>query len=131
MNAPEQIRVVVLGGGISGLAAAAVLAEDSNTNKYDVALIEARPRLGGRLFTERSSSEAVELGAQWLHAFDDNPLTATVLTAYKEQGAAGAGKISVRRTEQDHCVLFLGEDAAPVAVVLFAFNLWDVGEEGR
>jgi monoamine oxidase len=57
--------VVVVGGGVAGLAAARAL--------YDahlrVAVLEARPRLGGRVFTRHVPGLAlpVELGAEFVH----------------------------------------------------------------
>jgi len=41
-------RVVVLGAGVAGLAAAA----DLNAAGFDVLILEARDRLGGRVFSD-------------------------------------------------------------------------------
>jgi monoamine oxidase len=65
-------RVVVVGAGMAGLSAAAVLGEAG----VDVFVIEARERLGGRAFTERRSvGVPFDHGASWLHAADRNPIT--------------------------------------------------------
>lgn len=58
--------VIVIGGGVAGLAAAAALAR----SRFRVLLIEARERLGGRILTLRDKGwpAAVELGAEFLHA---------------------------------------------------------------
>jgi monoamine oxidase len=60
------VDVVVIGGGLAGLAAAERLA-DARTA---VTLLEARDRLGGRVHTELSAGQGVpiELGAEWLGA---------------------------------------------------------------
>jgi monoamine oxidase len=57
--------VVVIGAGASGLAAARQLVEDG----FDVVVVEARDRIGGRIFTHRDSSTPVpiELGAEFIH----------------------------------------------------------------
>lgn len=62
--------VVILGAGAAGLAAARKLGD----NGLNVLLLEARPRIGGRMATTRSSSSApIELGAEFIHGAR-NPL---------------------------------------------------------
>jgi monoamine oxidase len=58
------LDVVVIGGGLAGLAAAERLVAAGAS----VTLLEARGRLGGRVFTEDCAEAAspVELGAEWL-----------------------------------------------------------------
>jgi oxygen-dependent protoporphyrinogen oxidase len=52
-------RIVVVGGGITGLAAAQRLIELGQTN---VTLIEASPRLGGTIQTEHRDGFLIERG---------------------------------------------------------------------
>lgn len=59
----EKCDVVVVGGGISGLAAA----ERLQANGTKVILLEARSRLGGRMSTIAKGNGVLELGAQWIH----------------------------------------------------------------
>lgn len=61
--------VVVVGGGVAGLAAAGTLARRG----FSVTLLEARGRLGGRIFTDRRKdwTGPVELGAEFVH--EGNP----------------------------------------------------------
>src|SRR4051812_16183072 len=56
-------RVIVVGGGISGLAAAAELA----CGGFEVTLLEASGRLGGRILTHQLKGKIVELGAEFVH----------------------------------------------------------------
>lgn len=57
--------VIILGAGVAGLTAAVQLARAG----LRVVLVEARPRLGGRLFTRHdpSTNAAIELGAEFIH----------------------------------------------------------------
>ncbi len=64
--------VAIVGGGVAGLAAAKSLAEAGTT----VTVYEARNRLGGRVWTDRSLGLPLDLGASWIHGVTGNPLTA-------------------------------------------------------
>jgi len=56
---------------VAGLAAARKL----HAANRRVVVLEARERIGGRVWTDRSSPDApVELGAQWIHGIKGNPL---------------------------------------------------------
>ncbi len=60
-------RVLIVGGGISGLAAAQRLRVGGLTP----IIIEARQRLGGRVWTD---ANGFDLGASWIHGKSGNPL---------------------------------------------------------
>ena len=60
----NSAEVIVVGAGIAGLAAARVLAERG----VRVVVLEARERVGGRIFTERTADGVlVEHGAEFIH----------------------------------------------------------------
>lgn len=59
----ESADVIVIGGGIAGLAATQRLAAAG----LKVTLLEARERLGGRIFTQHHAGYPVELGAEFVH----------------------------------------------------------------
>lgn len=65
-------RVIVIGAGMSGLAAARTLADDG----FQVAVVEARERIGGRIWTDHSLGLPVDLGASWIHGRIGNPIDA-------------------------------------------------------
>ncbi|MFC1420856.1 protoporphyrinogen oxidase [Streptacidiphilus cavernicola] len=62
---PARPRVIVIGGGIAGLAAAARLSgADGSTPSASVTLIEAATRLGGKLRSGELEGIPVDLGAE-------------------------------------------------------------------
>ncbi|MBW2030565.1 MAG: FAD-dependent oxidoreductase [Deltaproteobacteria bacterium] len=67
----ELPRVLVLGTGMSGLVAARVLRDTG----FPVRVLEARRRIGGRIWTDRSLGVPCDLGASWIHGARNNPLT--------------------------------------------------------
>ncbi|MGI3186639.1 FAD-dependent oxidoreductase [Nioella aestuarii] len=62
--------IAVVGAGISGLRTAQWLADEG----YDVTAYEARDRIGGRLWTDRSLGVPLDMGASWIHGLEGNPL---------------------------------------------------------
>lgn len=59
----NDCQVIVIGAGIAGLAAARALAERG----VPVTVLEARERVGGRVFTLHADGATVELGAEFVH----------------------------------------------------------------
>lgn len=65
-------RVIVIGAGMSGLAAAARLRELG----HEVVVLEGRNRPGGRIHTVRDwEGLPLDHGATWIHGLKGNPLT--------------------------------------------------------
>lgn len=54
-------KVLIVGAGLSGLSTAYAL-KDSN---FDIEILEARSRPGGRIYTKKINSVHLELGATW------------------------------------------------------------------
>ncbi|GLY13004.1 putative putrescine oxidase [Kineosporia sp. NBRC 101677] len=57
-----QVDVVVVGAGVTGLTAATRLSRAG----HDVVVLEARDRIGGRLWTDTVDGVRLELGGQWV-----------------------------------------------------------------
>jgi len=65
-------KILVVGAGIAGIAAARELHDQG----FDVTVLEARNRLGGRIHTYDLGGQPVDLGAQWIHSSRGNPISA-------------------------------------------------------
>lgn len=102
----KQQRVLIVGAGMAGLAAAKTLQQAG----YDVLVLEGRSRLGGRIWTSREWEDApLDLGASWIHGVEGNPLTAlaeasqarTVATSYDRwRGYDSNGRLLTAQQEQ-------------------------------
>lgn len=68
----EQNKVFVIGAGIAGLKAA----RDLKAAGFDVTVLEARDRLGGRTWTDSTLGKPIDLGASWIHGSRGNPISA-------------------------------------------------------
>ncbi|VEG57121.1 amine oxidase [Mycolicibacterium aurum] len=96
-------RIVVVGAGVAGLAAARRLADAGMA----VTVVEARPRIGGRTWTDTSLGLPIDLGAAWIHGSEGNPLTDL---------AAQVGARTVETDFEDVVVLDGGSVVDPAAV---------------
>ena len=68
---PNGKTVLIIGAGISGLAAAKKLKDKG----FTVIVLEAQEKIGGRLRTDRSMVFAFDEGASWIHGPNGNPIT--------------------------------------------------------
>ncbi len=66
-----DVDVIVIGAGISGLAAAQRLQKLG----YEVLVLEAADHIGGRLRTDWSLGAPFEVGAGWIHGPKGNPIS--------------------------------------------------------
>ena len=75
MDQTDQFDSIIIGAGASGLAAA----HELRARGRSVLVLEARPRVGGRIFTYRDPAVPVpiELGAEFLHGV--TPETDTII----------------------------------------------------
>ncbi|XP_026408025.1 probable polyamine oxidase 4 [Papaver somniferum] len=90
---PCAPSVIVVGGGISGIAAACALRDAS----FKLLLLESRDRIGGRIHTDYSLGCPIDLGASWLHGVcNENSLAPLI---------RGLG-LTLYRTSDDDSVLY-------------------------
>ncbi|MGV8830459.1 MAG: flavin monoamine oxidase family protein [Devosia sp.] len=87
--------VIVIGAGIAGLAAA----HDLMAAGYQVLVLEARDRIGGRIHTDWQLGAPFEWGAGWIHGPDGNPVSALL--------AQTGGKTYL--TDDDSLVVFAAD----------------------
>ncbi|KAK6598007.1 polyamine oxidase 4 [Botrytis cinerea] len=99
-NPPSPPKVCIVGAGLSGLRCADILLQHG----FDVTILEGRDRIGGRVHqVNLPSGPLVDLGANWLHGSDDQPLldiaksTSTEMHTWAEKG------------------IWFGEDGKPLA----------------
>ncbi len=69
----SRYDTIVVGAGVSGLTAARLLVGAGQR----VLVLEARDRIGGRTWTDRTDGRVTDLGASWIHGIDDSPLAET------------------------------------------------------
>lgn len=63
-------------------------------------MLEARERIGGRIWTSRTWADApVDLGASWIHGVNGNPVTALARSAGARTAATDAESNTAYRTD--------------------------------
>lgn len=66
----EKKKILIIGAGIAGLAAASRLVRAN----FDVKVLEAQKRIGGRICTSHEMGLPIDLGASFFHGTEGNPL---------------------------------------------------------
>ena len=79
-------KVCVIGAGISGLRAAELL----TTAGFEVTVLEARDRIGGRIHQSSRFGPLIDLGASWIHGTQGNPFVHLAEKARSTTVACGA-----------------------------------------
>lgn len=83
-------EILIIGGGLPGLVTGYLLKKKGN---YDIKILEANSRLGGRIFTKKVRSTPIELGATWLWKYNTyllNLCKKLNVTLFEQQMEGGA-----------------------------------------
>lgn len=62
--------IYIIGAGVAGLSCAQHL----KSAGFNVVVLEARDRIGGRIHTQNIDGHCFDLGASWIHGIDNNPI---------------------------------------------------------
>ena len=68
----DRVDTVIIGAGVAGLTAARLLGRAGRR----VVVLEARDRVGGRVWTDRTGGRVTDLGASWIHGIVGSPVAA-------------------------------------------------------
>lgn len=113
-------RIIVIGAGLAGLTAA----DELHRRGFDVTVVEARHRVGGRCHTV----DGVDMGAHWIHGTEGNPVTAlarrlglpTVFVGGDSTFTGGWDELEIRTSGATRL-----DDESKLASVLAADAMWD------
>ena len=72
----DHFDTIVIGAGVAGLTVARLLARAG----HRVTVLEARDRVGGRVWTDRTDGLVTDLGASWIHGINDSAVAAAAET---------------------------------------------------
>ncbi len=122
--------VIIIGAGAAGLAAAATLARAGRT----VALVEARDRIGGRVYTIRppGATLPIELGADFVHGRPEETFAIAAeagLRLYEQTGNSWAARDGRLHSDDDEADDDDNEaDEGDVGAIFAAIHNWQ-GED--
>lgn len=96
----DKKKILIIGAGLAGIAACNRL----NDYGFDVTILEARSRCGGRIWTDDTLGIPFGKGAGWIHGNKNNPI-ASLADQYHAQYAAFDQSKSVIYDQGGHIIL--------------------------
>ena len=117
-SAQRNQNIVIIGAGMAGLAAATEL---HASGFDDVVVLEARDRIGGRIWTDTIGGNiSIDLGASWIHGVDGNPISAI----------ARENNIATHPTNYDNKVVHFHDAGKPPSSAMQALRrFWNLAEK--
>ncbi|OQO10015.1 hypothetical protein B0A48_04370 [Cryoendolithus antarcticus] len=114
-SAKQSVRVGIIGAGFAGLRCADVLLQRG----VKVTIFEARDRIGGRVAQSNALGHVVDLGPNWIHGTDDNP----IMKLAQQTGT------QLHSWDEEHQAVFDAEglEVDPVEAAEFTRLIWDDG----
>ncbi|QUC23043.1 uncharacterized protein UV8b_07284 [Ustilaginoidea virens] len=110
-------HVGIIGAGLSGLRCADILLQGG----FDVTIIEARDRIGGRVHQQQlSNGRSVDLGPNWIHGTRDNPI---LELARQTDTAAGSWDTNTCIFTSDGDLLPLGQGE------MYSSMMWEIMQQ--
>ncbi|KAG9132660.1 hypothetical protein Leryth_016706 [Lithospermum erythrorhizon] len=71
----KKPRIVIIGAGMAGLAAANKLYKSASSKElFELLIVEGGTRIGGRINTKEFCGDKVEIGATWIHGINGSPI---------------------------------------------------------
>ncbi|EWC43703.1 hypothetical protein DRE_07455 [Drechslerella stenobrocha 248] len=114
----KQRKVIIVGAGTCGLRAAEVLIQTG----CDVLVLEARDRVGGRVATSSKLGLPLDLGANWIHGNQGNPIVEIAERAHSSYSAGELDDTVMYAPDGVQLPKRLGEDLMT--------KMWDYFEDG-
>src|SRR3990167_10189638 len=90
MNKLRKKKIIIIGAGIAGLSACNQLVDYG----FDTVILEARNRIGGRIWIDNSIGSPIGLGASWIHGIDGNPIAELARKHNLKMNAVDSNKFS-------------------------------------
>ncbi|XP_023239948.1 spermine oxidase-like [Centruroides sculpturatus] len=100
----NSYKIIIIGGGISGISAANHLIEKG---EQSIKILEARNRIGGRIISVPMGDVYVNLGAQWIHGVLGNPVY---------ELAVCNGLLNLTNDQEPHAVVATTEDGKRIPI---------------
>ncbi|KAK7329043.1 hypothetical protein VNO77_23188 [Canavalia gladiata] len=71
----KKPRIVIIGAGMAGLTAANKLyTATASKDLFELCVVEAGSRIGGRINTSEFGGDRIEMGATWIHGIGGSPI---------------------------------------------------------